>query len=142
MLVKEIMTYGAEFIESHNTLFNAAQKMRDLNIGVLPVFEDGHVIGMLTDRDIAIRAVAEMRNPAKTLVKEVMTESVLAVTEDSTIENAARVMEENRIRRLLVKDSSGKVSGVISLGDLAVFATKDLSGEVLKIVSEPSIPHR
>jgi CBS domain-containing protein len=116
--------------------------MKALNVGVLPVVEEGKEAGMITDRDIITRVIAEELNPAHTSVGEVMTKQVISCTEETDIGEAARIMETNKIRRLLVKNEAGRLTGVVSLGDIAVHATRNVSAEILKEVSEPSAPSR
>ncbi|MFP4014751.1 MAG: CBS domain-containing protein [Chitinispirillaceae bacterium] len=142
MKVKEVMTPNVETLQSNYTLLDASKKMRDLNVGAIPVNEDGSIVGILTDRDIVVRAISEELNPANTSVREVMSSKVLSCSDDADIEQAAKLMEEYKVRRLLVNDRTGKVVGICSLGDLAVHAQKELSGEVIKDVSEPSTPSR
>lgn len=142
MNVKELMTPNPESIPSTETVMHAAKRMKSLNIGVLPVFEDGKEAGMITDRDIITRVIAEGLNPAQISVGEVMTKQVFSCTENTDIGEAARIMETNKIRRLVVKSEAGEVTGVVSLGDIAVHATKEVSAEILKEVSEPSTPSR
>lgn len=142
MKIREIMTPDAQCIQPDETLVDAASLMRQLDVGVLPVCEDGSIVGMLTDRDIAIRAVAEARDPCRTLVREIMSSHTISVYEDDTVEEAVRVMEENQIRRAPVLNHAQKLVGIVSLGDIAVDASSALSGEVLKHVSQPAEPVR
>jgi CBS domain-containing protein len=115
------------------------EKMRGLDVGSLPVCQDDRLIGMVTDRDITIRGIAEGRQPDQTSVQEVMTGEVVSVLEDQDVEEAANLMEERQIRRLPVVDHEQRLVGIVSLGDLAVYAGDTrLSGEVLERVSEPT----
>jgi CBS domain-containing protein len=116
--------------------------MRQLDIGVLPVCDGDEVIGMITDRDMVIRAVAEARNPDVTRVREVMSPGTVFVYEDQDIEDAVRVMERHQIRRAPVLSRDKRLVGIISLGDIAVGASAPLSGEALKRVSLPAEPVR
>ena len=143
MQVKEIMTLNVETINSQADLIEASGKMKMLNIGALPVWEDEELIGMVTDRDIAIRAVAEQKDPSKTSVKEIMTSEVCCCFEDDDICDAARVMEENSIHRLLVVNGENNPVGFISLSDFAVKSNDEhLTCELLERISEPACPHR
>ena len=143
MQVKEIMTCNVETINSDASLIEAAQKMRSLEVGALPVWENDELIGMITDRDIAIRAVAEEKNLSGTSVKEIMTSDVCCCFEDDDIQEAARLMEENSIHRLLVVNSSDQPIGFVSLSDIAVKSHDEhLAYEVLERISEPACPHR
>lgn len=143
MLLKEIMTPNVEAVSVETTLVEAARKMQQLDVGFLPVLDDTDVAGVVTDRDIVVRAIAEGADPKQTTVKSVMTAVVETLPEDTPVEEAAQVMESKQIRRILVTGSHGRKVGVVSLGDIAV-KTKDdpRSGEILEKVSEPARPTR
>ena len=143
MQIKEIMTCTVETISSDANLVEAACKMRSLEVGALPVWANDKLIGMITDRDITIRAVAEEKNPSSTSVKEIMTSDVCCCFEDDDIHEAARMMEEKSIHRLLVVNSGNDYVGFVSLSDLAVKSHDEhLAWEVLERISEPACPHR
>jgi CBS domain-containing protein len=142
MKIREIMTPDAQCIRPDETLVDAASLMRQLDVGVLPVCDDEGVIGMLTDRDIAVRAVADARDPGCTLVREVMTPETIFVYDDDSVQDALHAMEQHRIRRAPVRNRDGKLVGIVSLGDIAVDASAALSGEALKSVSQPAEPVR
>ena len=143
MQVKEIMTCSVETINSDANLVKAAQKMKSLEVGALPVWENDELIGMITDRDITMRAVAEEKSLSSTSVKEIMTSEVCCCFEDDYIYEAARKMEENSIHRLLVVNSSDQPIGFVSLSDIAVKShDEQLTYEVLERISEPACPHR
>jgi CBS domain-containing protein len=139
MLLREMMTANFQDIPADATLTQAAERMKLLDIGAMPVRENDHLVGMITDRDIAVRGVAERRDPKKTRVRDAMSPDVCFCYEDDSVESAAKLMEEKQIRRLAVFDRSGRAIGMVSLGDLAVRNHDDrLSGEVLGRVSKPS----
>jgi CBS domain-containing protein len=143
MQVKEIMTCNVETISSGANLTEAAQKMKTLDVGALPVWEDGRLIGMITDRDLTIRGLAEEKNASFTTVKEIMTSNVCCCCEDDDIHEAGRMMEEESIHRLLVVNSENNPVGFVSLSDLAVKSHDEhLTFEVLERISEPACPHR
>src|SRR4051794_28840839 len=104
MWVREIMTRDVECASPDDTLQKAARKMKELDVGPMPICDHDRVVGMLTDRDITIRAVAEGRDPRSTRVRDVMTQNVVSCYEDDAVEEAARLMQERQIRRLLVLD--------------------------------------
>jgi CBS domain-containing protein len=143
MQVKDVMTREVEAIDPNATLDEAAERMKELNIGPLPVCDGDRLLGMLTDRDITVRATAEARNPLLTKVHEVMTPDVISVFEDQDVQDAAKLMEEHQIRRLVVLTRDKRLCGIVSLGDLST-ETRDpqLAGEVLEQVSEPAAPAR
>lgn len=143
MQLKDIMTSDPLVLNPETVLREAAQKMRDLDSGVMPVGEHDRLIGMLTDRDITARATAEGKDPNSTRVGEVMTPDVVYCFEDDDVEVAARTMEQHQIRRLIVLSRDKRLVGIVSLGDLAIHAPSDrLPGEVTEAVSEPSEPVR
>jgi CBS domain-containing protein len=135
--IRDIETHHPEVVFPDTSLMEAAQKMKHLDIGMLPVCEGQYVVGMITDRDITIRATAEGKDPRSSPVREAMTEEVICCYEDQEIQEAARIMEEKQIRRLPVIDRERSLVGVVSLGDLAVRQHNErLAGEVLGRVSE------
>ena len=143
MQIREVMTKGVEVVRPEETLQNAAQKMKSIDVGPLPVCDGERLVGMITDRDIIVRATAEGRDPKTTPVKDAMTPEVVYVFEDQDIEEAASLMKERQIRRLVVLDRNKKLVGILSLGDIAADTRDDrLSGDVLERVSEPSEPSR
>ena len=140
MQVKEIMSAGVECIQPSATLREAAQRMRDLDIGPLPVCgEDDRLAGIITDRDIAIRGVAEGLDPSTAVVRDVMTPKIIYCFEDQDISEAARMMEDHQVRRLVVLNDEKRLVGILSLGDLAVDSGDELmAGHTLEAVSEPA----
>jgi len=143
MQLKEIMTHGVNAVPPDATLKEAAEKMKNLDIGPLPVCDGEQLVGMLTDRDITVRAVAEGRDPTKAKVRDVMTSDIVYCFEDQSVEEAAKLMEEKQIRRLPVLNRNKWLVGIVSLGDLAVSSgDQKLAGEVLEQVSEPAEPRR
>ena len=141
MRLRDVMTRGVREISPDTPLREAARHMKDLNVGVLPVCDGSKIVGMLTDRDIAVRGVAEGCDPDSTRASELMSPGVIYCYEDEDVREAARLMEEKQIRRLLVMDRGHQAVGIVSLGDLATRHGDDrLSGEVLERVSEPSQP--
>ncbi|MHC4624111.1 MAG: CBS domain-containing protein [Planctomycetota bacterium] len=143
MQVNEIMTRGIEMVNSDAPLTEAARKMRFLEVGALPVCEGDSLVGMITDRDMTLRAIAEGKDPISTHVKEAMTPNICHCREDDDVYEAARMMEEKSIHRLLVLDRENNPVGFVSLADFAV-KTRDehLAWEVLERISEPACPHR
>jgi CBS domain-containing protein len=144
MQVKEVMTQGVECAQANDTIASAAQKMKELDVGALPVCGDGdRLVGMITDRDITTRATAGCCNPGDTSVKDVMTPNIVYVFEDQDVTDAAGLMKENQIRRLVVLNRDKRLVGIVSLGDLAVDTHDDeLAGATLEAVSEPAEPRR
>ena len=138
MLIKDIMTRGVETVSPQTTLQEAAARMKTLDVGPLPVCDGDRIEGMVTDRDIVVRGIAEGRDPRTTKVSDVMSRDVVTCAENDDVKVAARTMKEKQIRRLLVVDEKHKVSGIVSLGDVAVEGNDKMSGDVLEKVSTPS----
>lgn len=126
MQVKDVMTKSCVTARTSDTLEQAAKTMRDRDVGVLPVIDGGRAVGVITDRDIAMRAVAEGRPPGVTPVGDVMTAGVTYCRAESDIREALKIMGTERVRRLPVADLKGDVVGMISLSDAARAAS---SGE-------------
>jgi CBS domain-containing protein len=136
--VSEVMSTDVQTISPDDTIEEAAQEMRDGDFGLVPVVEDEELVGVVTDRDIAIRAVAEGKDPS-TPVSEIMSEGVVWVNEDDSVEDAARIMSEHQIRRLPVVDSEQHIVGIVSLGDFAVDSSEiEPVVEALSDISRPS----
>jgi CBS domain-containing protein len=137
------MTLNAEMISPDCNLVEAAEKMKLLEVGALPVCEGDSLVGMLTGRDVIVRAIAEGKNPLRTSVGEIMTPDVFSCYEDDDIHDAAEVMEEKSIHRLLVLNIRNKPVGFVSLADFACKSRDErLAWEILEKISEPACPHR
>ena len=142
MQLRDVMTRQVEGVSPGATLQDAAQKMRSMDIGVLPVCQNDQLVGMITDRDIAVRSVAQGDNPKSAHVSDAMSPDLVFCYEDEDVEKAARLMEQRQIRRLPVLDRNRRLCGIVSLGDLATRQRDDqLSGAVLEQVSQPNQTH-
>ena len=138
MKLSEIMTSEVEIIHPEDTLQTAAQKMRDRDIGFLPVCDDDRLIGVLSDRDVIVRALADGMDPQTMIGRDLVTSPAIFCFDDQTVDEAAKLMHDNQIRRLVVlRRDDKRMVGVVSLGDLAVNVDDKLSGEVLQSISEP-----
>jgi len=143
MKVNEVMTRRAECTRPEATLQEAAERMRALDVGSLPVCENDRLVGMLTDRDIIVRSIPEGHDPRKDHVRDVMTPELFYCFEDQDVTEVARLMKEKQVRRLPVLSRDKRLAGIVSLGDLAVEAgNEQLAGEALERISEPSSPQR
>ncbi|MCG8514702.1 MAG: CBS domain-containing protein [Halanaerobiales bacterium] len=141
MRARDIMTSEVKSLNPNSTVRDAAQIMKELNVGSVPVLEGNKPVGMITDRDIAIRNVANAGD-VNTPVSQVMTGDVVFATPEMAEHEVARLMAENQIRRLPVVDN-GSMVGIIALGDLAVNSRSDLeAGKALSTISVPSEPKR
>jgi CBS domain-containing protein len=143
MELRDIMTRNVEVISASATLREAAVKMKDLDVGLMPVCDGDRLKGMLTDRDITVRATARGYDPNKTKVSEVMSTDIAYCLEDQEVEEAVSLMEARQIRRLPVLNQEKQLIGIVSLGDIAVHVgDRDLTGETLEEISEPAEPKR
>lgn len=139
MQLREIMTPNVESISPSSNIHCVARKMRELDVGAIPLVENGKPVGIVTDRDIAVRAVAERLNIDDTKISEIMTPDVVTLPQDESVEDAAKVMEEKQIRRVLVTDDSDRIVGIVALSDLACHVENDeLKSQVLERVSQPA----
>jgi CBS domain-containing protein len=137
MKIREIMTSNVECIAPSLPIAKAAEKMRDMDIGFLPVCENDKIVGTVTDRDITIRSVAQGRDPRLAPVSEVMTQTVFHCYDDEDVEAIARSMQDSEIRRMLILDRSENLVGVVSLGDIAkASGEQTIAGETLGQIAD------
>lgn len=135
MKVKEIMTEQVELITTNDTVKTAASKMKELNVGDLPVVVGGDVVGMITDRDIAVRSTAKGLDPEKSHVIDVMTKDVVACREEDDLEAVADMMGKYKVRRLVVMKGDNELCGVVALRDMALNLDKAAAGRILQEIS-------
>jgi CBS domain-containing protein len=135
--VADVMTPGVETTTSSEALRDAARTMRNGDFGAMPVVDDGRLVGMLTDRDIVVRAVAEGLDPMSARVGDVASPSPVAVAPDQDLDEAMELMAEYRVRRLPVVDGE-RLVGVVSQADVALEANEKKTGSVVQEISEPS----
>lgn len=140
MKIHEIMSAHARCIGPDNTLVEAAGLMRQLDVGALPVCEADRLAGMVTDRDIVLRGVAEGRDPHDAPVRDVMSPGIVYVFADQDVEEVARLMEDRQIRRLPVLNRQKRLVGIVSLGDVATSSNPVFSGRALRDISQPPNP--
>jgi CBS domain-containing protein len=141
MKVRDAMTRDVRLVKPEQPIREAAKTMADLDIGALPVEENDRLVGMITDRDIAVRAVAAGRGP-DTEIREVMSRDVKYCYDDQTIEEVTQNMGELRVRRLPVLNRDKRLVGILSLGDLAIDeGAQDEAGEALGGISRPGGQH-
>jgi CBS domain-containing protein len=137
MQLKKVMTPEVERLPKDANIHEVAQKMKALDVGMIPVYDGDRLVGMVTDRDITLRVVAEGRDPARTPAHTVMTPEVIDGVEDPTVEEAGEVMEKHQIRRLIVLNRDKRLVGIVSLGDLATHRqSKKAAGEALSEISK------
>ncbi|WP_431858490.1 CBS domain-containing protein [Azospirillum sp.] len=138
MKIREIMTKQVETVSPDTPLKEAARMMRDADIGFLPVGENDRLVGTLTDRDIAVRAVADGKDPNSARVRDAMSPGTAFVFEDQDSSEAATIMSEKQIRRLPVMNRDKRLVGVVAVGDLATRTTDDdVVGQTVEDLSQP-----
>jgi CBS domain-containing protein len=140
MKVSEVMTRDVRLIEPTQSIQEAAQLMAELDAGIMPVREGDRLVGMVTDRDITVRAVAEGRGP-DTPVRDIMTDDVKYCYEDDDTEDVARNMADIQVRRLPVLTRDKRLVGIISLGDMAMSDGSGQVGEAVAGISQPGGQH-
>ena len=136
MEVRDLMTTGPACCEPGAGLQEVARMMVDNDCGAIPVVEDGEPVGIVSDRDIAIRAVAEGRNPLELTAGDIMSSPVETVTEAASLDDLFDLMEEKQIRRVVVVDADGGVCGIVAQADIAEYAGDEVA-EVVQEISEP-----
>lgn len=136
--IKDVMTREVQVIGPDDTVRQAAQQMREGNFGLLPVQENDRMIGAISDRDIAIRVIADGKD-GDTRVREVMSEGIVWAYEDDSVDHAAELMSEHQIRRLPIVNADKRLVGIMALGDVAVESTNaEAAGEALSEISKPA----
>jgi CBS domain-containing protein len=137
-LVKEIMSTRIRHVPPDTSLSDAARIMSEFDVGVLPIIREDRIVGVVTDRDIVTRAIAEGRNTDTATVCSVMTEDPICCREDQPVEEVAGTMAEKQVRRMFVVDENEKLSGICSLGDISSGAPAETAGDTLEKVTKPS----
>jgi len=140
MRVSEVMTRGVRVANPDQTIGEAARLMAEIDAGALPVGEDERLVGMITDRDIAVRAVAR-EMPASTKVREIMSEEVLYCFEDEDVQDVAQNMSDVKVRRLPVVDRDKRLVGIVSLGDVSKSENAAAAGQTVAEISTPGAAH-
>lgn len=140
--VKDVMTSGVRTLGPRDTVVLAAQAMEELDVGALPVCDGERILGMVTDRDIVVRGVAQDLAPASTRLEDIMSAQVEWVFEDEGLADVAAKMQQLQIRRLPVLDRDKRLVGMLSLGDLAAKGDAHQAGDALADISEPARPTR
>jgi len=140
MRISEMMTRNPRVASPDQTIQEVAGIMLDIDAGVMPVGENDRLVGMITDRDIAVRAIAQGKGP-QTPVREVMTADVKYCFEDEDLDEVARNMADQQVRRMPVVNRDKRLVGILSLGDMAVTQGSQPAGEALSGISEPGGEH-
>lgn len=143
MKIQDLMTYELITVPADTSIREAAHTMARHDVGFLPVLEGDSVEGLVTDRDIVVRAVAQGLDPDSTPVRSIMTDELWVISQHREADDVAQVMKQEQIRRVLVMNDADEIAGIVSLGDLAVHGDSEpLSGATLERISEPARPAR
>ena len=134
--IKDVMTSDPCTIDAGKSVAYAAEMMRDEDVGLAPIVEGDTLIGMLTDRDIAIRVVAEGRSPDQVTVREVASKQVVTIDPQQDLNEALRIMAKHQVRRLPVVEEDGRLVGVVAQADVAREGNDTQTGELVKEISQ------
>ena len=134
--IRDLMTSNPTTVEPDKTVVDAAKLMSKKDAGLIPIVEGQKLVGTITDRDIAIRVVAEGKDPQSTKVSDVMTSRLVTVDPDQDLDEALRLMAENQVRRLPVVEEDGKVVGIVAQADVAKHSSDEQTGEVVQQISQ------
>lgn len=135
MKVRDAMHKGAEWVAPNTPISDLARRMREHDIGALPVGDNDKLIGMVTDRDIVCRGLVNGKDVTKLTARDLMTDRIVWCRDDEDLDDAIRIMENKKIRRLPVIDKNKRMVGMLSLGDVSHAHQRELSGELLSAVS-------
>jgi len=130
------MTPNPRTIEPSTPIVEAAKLMRDEDVGPVPIVESGRVVGILTDRDIAVRVVAEGKDPQSKTAGEIASKQLVTIDPDQTIDEAARLMAQHQVRRLPVCEEDGRLVGIVAQADVALVGEDAQTGEVVQQISQ------
>lgn len=136
MKISDAMHRNAEWVSSDTPVSELAERMAKSDIGAIPVGEDDRLVGMVTDRDIALRVVAKKLDPQKTLAKDIMTPGVVYCRTEESVEDAVHLMDQKKIRRLPVLNENKRLVGMLSVGDVAHATHLSLTGELTRAVAD------
>src|SRR5437870_1284640 len=134
--VQEVMTSNPCSIDSDKSVAYAAKMLRDEDVGLAPIVEGDRLVGTVTDRDIAIRVVAEGRDPESTSVQDIASTDLVTVDPEQDLDEALRLMAKNQVRRLAVVEEDGRLVGVVAQADVARHASDEKTGEVVEEISK------
>jgi CBS domain-containing protein len=135
MKVKDVMHRGVQWVEPGTPVTEIARKMRDEDIGAVPVGENDRLVGMVTDRDIVCRGLAGEKICTELAARDVMTKPIIYARADEDVEDALHIMEKNQVRRLPVIDENKRLAGMLTIGDITEKAGRELTAEVMRSVA-------
>ena len=134
--IRDVMTSNPTTIAPSTPVVDAARKMRDEDVGSLPIVENGELTGTITDRDITVRAVAEGRDAQSTTVGEIASRDLVTIDPQQTLDEAVRLMAQHQLRRLPVVEEDGRLVGILAQADIAEYGQDQLTGELVQQISQ------
>jgi len=134
--IRDVMTSNPRGVETSSPVIEAARIMKEQDVGPVPVLEDGRLVGMLTDRDIVVRVVADGKDPQSTTVAEVASRDLVTIDPQQQLDEALRLMAQHQVRRLPVVEEDGRLVGIVAQADVAVQGDDARTGEVVEQISE------
>jgi CBS domain-containing protein len=134
--IREVMTADPRSLESGSNVMEAARLMRDEDTGIIPIVEGEKLVGTVTDRDIAIRVVAEGKDPESTTVGEIASRELVTIDPQQNLDEALRLMARHQVRRLPVVEEDGKLVGIVAQKDIALHASDEQTGDVVEDISK------
>lgn len=134
--IRELMTVKPRTVKTGDSIVDAAKLMKGEDSGIAPIVDDGRLVGVITDRDIAIRVVAEGRDPQSTKVEEIASQNLVTIDPQQDLDEALRLMAQHQVRRLPVVEEDGKLVGIVAQADVARHADAERTGEVVEQISE------
>lgn len=134
--IRELMTENPRAVDADKPVSEAAKLMRDEDVGLTPIVEGDRLVGTLTDRDIAIRVVAEGRDPESTPVREVASSELVTIDPDQSLDEALRLMAQHQVRRLPVVEEDGRLVGIVAQADVARHGDDRQTGQVVEKISQ------
>jgi CBS domain-containing protein len=134
--IRDLMTENPSSLESSSNVMEAARLMRDVDAGIIPVVEGDKLVGTVTDRDIALRVVAEGKSPESTTVGEIASRELVTIDPQQGLDEALRLMARHQVRRLPVVEEDGKLVGIVAQADVALHASDEQTGDVVADISK------
>ena len=134
--IRDVMTGSPRTIDSAGSAVDAARLMRDEDVGLIPIVESDRLIGTVTDRDIAVRLVAEGKSPESTRVADIASRELVTIDPDQDVDEAMRLMSKHQVRRLPVVEEDGKFVGIVAQADIAKHVAAAQTGEVVEKISK------
>jgi CBS domain-containing protein len=135
-MIRDLMTRGPRTIDTAGSAVDAARMMRDEDVGLIPIVESDHLVGTVTDRDIAVRLVAEGKSPEKTRVADIASRELVTIDPDQDVDEALRLMAKHQVRRLPVVEEDGKLVGILAQADIAKHVSAAQTGDVVEKISK------